>query len=161
MKITLTNEEVAKIRTQSQARGVLNSRSLTGGKGNLVGKAAERMFGKLFPTAQYVDSRAFDYVLNGRKIEVKARGSDREPKSYWDCKIPCYSFHQQACDIYAFFSVKLDGQTGVFLGWLTKAEVAAKATLIKKGTVATSGGIVHEDHYIVLVSDLHPPQSLR
>lgn len=71
--ISLTSQEVVSLKSLSAQRGVLNKRTIVSGQGNLIGFAGEAIFAKAFPAASKVESRDFDFVLSGKKIDVKTR----------------------------------------------------------------------------------------
>ena len=86
--ISLTPQEVGSLNIRANQRGVLNKRTIVSGQGNLIGFAGEAMFAKAFPSATKVDSRDYDFVVAGKTIDVKTRGSDKTPRMDWDCKVP-------------------------------------------------------------------------
>lgn len=161
--ISLTSQEVVSLKSLSAQRGVLNKRTIVSGQGNLIGFAGEAIFAKAFPAASKVESRDFDFVLSGKKIDVKTRGSDKAPRMDWDCKIPTYSFEQQACDIYVFVISRNDATAGLVLGWISKADFKLKARRERADKLFAQYGkhVVDQEYMIVAISDLNPIESLR
>lgn len=161
--ISLTPQEVGSLNIRANQRGVLNKRTIVSGQGNLIGFAGEAMFAKAFPSATKVDSRDYDFVVAGKTIDVKTRGSDKAPRMDWDCKIPTYSFEQQACDIYVFVISRNDATAGLVLGWISKADFKLKARRDRADNLFAQYGkhVVDQEYMIVAISDLNPIESLR
>lgn len=160
--IKLTPKQIETVQARAAARGTLNTRTIVKGEGNVVGFAGEEMFSQAFPKAVKADSRDYDFVLNGKKIDVKTRGSDKTPRMDWDCKIPEYSVNQQACDIYVFVISRNDASSGLVLGWISKQDFKAKAKLQEADQLFAQYGkhVVNQRYMIVPISDLNPIETL-
>jgi hypothetical protein len=156
IRVTLPPEVQAEIRTKSAKRGVLNSKTMLGGKGNETGFAGEAALKILLKSrgvacTQIPDSRDFDFIVNGKKIDVKTRASGAMPCNNWDCKIPDYSLNVQKCDGYVFAVAHPSLAYVTILGYTSKEAFKAKAKAL---SADASGKQYNEPHSAVLVADL-------
>lgn len=156
IRISLPPEVQKAIKVKAANRGVLNSRTMLGGAGNETGFAGEEAFKILAKhrgaTLTHVpDSRDFDFIVNGKKVDVKTRASTATPRNDWDCKVPDYSLKAQKCDGYVFAVAHPSLAYVTILGYTSKENFRSKAKAL--GADA-SGKKLTEPHSAVLVTDL-------
>lgn len=165
--VTLSKTESKLVLNRLGCSSVTNSKSITYKRelGNLAGMTGEAIFKHLFPSAKPTpDNRDHDFILNDRRIDVKSRFSNLEPRPHWDCKIPQYSVDVQKCDIYVFMIVPDDASSGYCLGWMSKQEFRNRATLINSKDLLNGyvkDRIVEADLMVVHIDQLHPIEELE
>ena len=106
----------------------------TDGRSLEAGNYAEVIFWRMYPDARRISDidRQADFVLDGKRIDVKAANRNGPVTGEYECNIE----HRQKdfdCDFYAFFSFNRTAAVMEYCGWISKAEFFAKAKLIRKG----------------------------
>lgn len=115
--------------------GILN-KSLTYGDGNAAGSLAEICFldcfksrGKEIFHAQQFD---YDFIMNNKKIEIKATRVNNLPTLLHQFKLPCNHYDQQ-CDFYCCIYVMNDFSKVFINGYISKKDFFDNAILHMKG----------------------------
>jgi hypothetical protein len=114
---------------------VLNN-SITEGDGNAAGAMAEICFfdyfkdkGKEIIHAQHYD---YDFILNQKKIEIKATRVNNPPRLAHQFKLPCNHYDQQ-CDFYCCIYVMNDFSKVFINGYISKKDFFNNAVLHLEG----------------------------
>lgn len=107
------------------------------GKGNEIGYLAEEAFQIIYPKAIRVNNFDYDFILNGKKIDVKGLFTYHEPKPYHENVFRPRKENQDT-DFYYFISIHASLEYGWNLGWVTR-EFYLKCPDVKKGEIAGSG----------------------
>jgi hypothetical protein len=114
---------------------VLNN-SITEGDGNAAGAMAEICFfdyfkdkGKEIIHAQHYD---YDFILNQKKIEIKATRVNNPPRLAHQFKLPCNHYDQQ-CDFYCCIYVMNDFSKVYINGYISKQDFFDNAILHLEG----------------------------
>jgi len=110
---------------------ILN-KSLTQGDGNAAGAIAEICFldyfssiGKEIFHAQHHD---YDFIMNKKKIEIKATRVNNPPRLAHQFKLPCDHYDQQ-CDFYCCIYVMNDFSKVFINGYISKIDFFNNAIL--------------------------------
>lgn len=157
IKINLPPPVVSDIKARAAKRGVLNSRTMIGGKGNETGFAGEAAFQMLADQRGWTcrpmgGDRDCDFTVDGQRIDVKSRAAAGTPRNDWDCKIPEYSLARQKCDGYVFAIVNPDLSSVWIVGAISKEGFRRKSTPL---THDASGKSYTDPHRAVRISDLN------
>ena len=114
---------------------ILN-KSLTQGDGNAAGAIAEICFldyfssiGKEIFHAQHHD---YDFIMNKKKIEIKATRVNNPPRLAHQFKLPCDHYDQQ-CDFYCCIYVMNDFSKVFINGYISKIDFFNNAILHLEG----------------------------
>ena len=114
---------------------ILN-KSLTHGDGNAAGAIAEICFldyfssiGKEIFHAQHHD---YDFIMNKKKIEIKATRVNNPPRLRHQFKLPCDQYDQQ-CDYYCCIYVMNDFSKVFINGYISKKDFFNNAILHLEG----------------------------
>jgi hypothetical protein len=114
---------------------ILN-KSLTHGDGNAAGAIAEICFldyfssiGKDIFHAQHHD---YDFIMNKKKIEIKATRVNNPPRLRHQFKLPCDHYDQQ-CDFYCCIYVMNDFSKVFINGYISKIDFFDNAILHLEG----------------------------
>ena len=114
---------------------ILN-KSLTQGDGNAAGAIAEICFldyfssiGKDIFHAQHHD---YDFIMNNKKIEIKATRVNNPPRLRHQFKLPCDHYNQQ-CDFYCCIYVMNDFSKVFINGYISKIDFFNNAILHLEG----------------------------
>jgi len=115
--------------------GILN-KSITEGDGNAAGAIAEICFldyfssiGKEIFHAQHHD---YDFLMNNKKIEIKATRVNNPPRLAQNFKLPCDQYDQQ-CDFYCCIYVMNDFSKVFINGYISKIDFFNNAILHLEG----------------------------
>jgi hypothetical protein len=115
--------------------GILDN-SLTQGDGNAAGAIAEICFldyfssiGKDIFHAQHHD---YDFIMNKKKIEIKATRVNNPPRLVHQFKLPCDHYDQQ-CDFYCCIYVMNDFSKVFINGYISKIDFFNNAILHLEG----------------------------
>lgn len=139
----------------SKNEGVYH-RSFTKGDGRMVGFLGEQVFQYLRPGAMQANSRTYDFIVGGKKIEVKTRIMPREP--VWETDDIAIKFNQDPkdyeCDYFAMLGMAKDFSKCWLLGWISKNDFLAKHFIIRKGTKLTARYVAEQDNHAIKLKDL-------
>jgi len=115
--------------------GILDN-SLTHGDGNAAGALAEICFldyfkakGKDIIHAKHYD---YDFIMNKKKIEIKATRVNNPPRLAHQFKLPCDHYDQQ-CDFYCCIYVMNDFSKVFINGYISKIDFFNNAILHLEG----------------------------
>jgi hypothetical protein len=129
--------------------------SLLGGDGKKVGSVGEIVFrdkfgGTLMPRLTY----DYDILLNGKKLEIKAKTRSVVPKFFYSCTIQASSDHQMF-DYLVFITVNKEHTIAYVEGYISREDFYKAAKLCPKGTRNNETGFIYEeDNYVCLQRDL-------
>ena len=113
--------------------------SVTEGKGNEVGALGEVIVWDQFKKiTEYVGSYDYDMIIRGKKVDVKTKLQNFEPKPYHRANIFAYNIRQK-CDYYCFVAILSDLSKGWVIGWKEKDKFFEEAIFKKKGEVDNVG----------------------
>jgi hypothetical protein len=136
---------------------ILN-KSLTQGDGNAAGAIAEICFldyfssiGKEIFHAQHHD---YDFIMNKKKIEIKATRVNNPPRLLHQFKLPCDHYDQQ-CDFYCCIYVMNDFSKVFINGYISKKDFFDNAILHLEGE--TENNFTYKcDTMTMTISQLKP-----
>jgi len=136
--------------------------SITKGRGNYAGRLGELALAKHLGV-EVEDSKDYDVIHEGKKIEVKTKRRAVEPKPDYTVNIAATSLHQKP-DIYAFLSMEyLDRDSGgnyndllnIWLcGYKNAEQFFEEASFWPKGTPDPPAFKTHRDMYVMKIKDL-------
>lgn len=130
--IEVTSEMLERAKAKSEEMGQLRN-SITKGAGNIagfIGEEAVKVF--LGDEAVISNTRNYDILFRGKKIDVKTKRRKAAPKDDYDCSVAAYN-PTQKCDIYAFVSVNYDLKTAYVCGWMTPDDYYANCEAMEQG----------------------------
>jgi hypothetical protein len=140
--------------------GIKNS--ITRGDGNYAGRLGELALAKHLGV-EVEDSKDYDIIHDGKKIEVKTKRRAVKPQPYYTVNIAATSLHQKP-DIYAFLSMEyLDRDSGghysdllnIWLcGYKNAEQFFEEASFWPKGTPDPPAFKTHRDMYVMKIKDL-------
>ena len=140
--------------------GIKNS--ITRGDGNYAGRLGELALARHLGV-DVEDSKDYDIIYEGKKIEVKTKRRAVEPKPDYTVNIAATSLHQKP-DIYAFLSMEyLDRDSGgnytdllhIWLcGYKNSEQFFEEASFWPKGTPDPPAFKTHRDMYVMKIKDL-------
>lgn len=111
--LPFNDEQVKLAKEQAKNLGAIRNSILRGG-GNFAGYLAELALhdyigGDLISNDKGSKKYKYDLVVNGKRVEVKAKRRTKDPKPSWEASIADTSRHQTP-DLYAFLSLTFDKQ---------------------------------------------------
>jgi len=107
---------------------LLNSKTVNGGEQyRIAGQLGEIVFQRLFGKQAIKSPEKdiiYDFILNGKKIDVKCKCRNVPPKPFFEASVFKYQLdkHFEDVDIYVFMSTTKDFKTVWVCGYLGKAE---------------------------------------
>jgi hypothetical protein len=140
-----------------------SSTILDGGSGQRAGLIGEMAFAEALAehriTYQHLGGEAqhHDFLVNGHKIDVKAKQRNVEPSYDYDAHVTS-SIKDKDCRLYVFASVT-DGKP-TLMGWMGKEEFWAEAKEVKEGELDESGKAERADAGKLKYSMLRPMERL-
>lgn len=137
--------------------------SIQEGEGNIYGALGEIVIRDLYISKGFtVDCNStydYDLIIEGHKVDVKAKRSTTKPRPNHLCSIPNFNTHQK-CDFYFFVRVNEKLKECFLLGYMRKEDFFAQATFNKKGELDIhsdrKGWRFKEDCWNVKVEALKP-----
>jgi len=130
--IAITSEMLQRARTKADALGELRN-SITQGAGNLAGFLGEEaMRAFLGEEATFANTKNYDILFRGKKIDVKTKRRKAAPLDDYDCSVAAYNT-QQKCDIYVFASTTYDCKMAYICGWMPHDELFENSTAMEEG----------------------------
>jgi len=112
-------------------------------KDKIVSMLGEICFKKAYPAVTASDNLTYDYLLSGKKIDVKTKVRGLSPKLNFSGCVPKYQAEQEDVTHYCFLSCTIDDDD--YRMWLcgriSKADFMEKAKFWAKGDVDGSNGL--------------------
>ena len=155
-KVVLTEEMKAEAQQMADAMGDGTGRrgSILEGGGDLLGCLGELAFKEVLTTHQYQFPLEIEHKPNPHydldviqiNIDVKTKWAKTMPDKLWEGSVAMGREDNQDVDAFAFMrigyheeamvdGVKVPGNVGWFIGWLSKKDFYDRATPLKKGEV--------------------------
>lgn len=130
--IPVTSEMLERARAKAADLGNLRN-SITKGDGNVAGFLGEEaLLAYLGTEASPVNTRNYDVIFRGWKIDAKTKRRKSAPREDYDCSVAAYNTGQK-CDIYVFASVTYDCKMVHLCGWMPHDEYYEHATAMEEG----------------------------
>lgn len=136
------SQEFIKLANKKMLHNTLN-RSITGGARNLMSTIAELYYLDVMSyiphitDIEYPRSMDYDVLLNGIKIDVKAKQRTVPPRPDYMASIVAYSKEKQKCEWYAFCQINVtksgDFTDFYYIGNISKKAYFKKSVFKKKG----------------------------
>jgi hypothetical protein len=145
-------------RQKAETLGSLK-RSITKGKGNLVGYLGQLAVENAVVGMKREETYDYDLVCDGFRYEVKTKDRTVAPLPEYECSIAGYN-HSQATDYYIFTSTyRMLGtyiyETVYILGYIHQTEYIHKAKFMKKGDFDPANNFTaRADCYNLPISEL-------
>lgn len=134
MTFKITKDLVDQARRRYSFTDVKNS--IRQGSGNVYGALGELVVLEYYKQkgAEVLDYQAadFDFLINGRKVDVKTRVCRAEPLPWFRCNLPAYSVTQKT-EFYIFVYVNKQMTQAHLLGGINKADFLRLARFYKSG----------------------------
>ena len=157
IEVKITPELIERAKKKTATVGVLQG-SITGSASHVVGAIGELVVADLTGATE-ANTRDYDLVLDGKRIDVKTKRCNTKPKHYYDCTIPAHGTKQD-CDSYIFVRIKIDGTKAWILGEVDKCVFYEKATHHRRGDIDPDNGFVFKaDCYNLPIQELNDVES--
>lgn len=160
--ITLSQNDQLQAGREADSLGVLNN-SITGGRGNLAGKLGEIAVARFLGVKRGRDTRDYDLLYEGKRIEVKTKNCTSPPKPSYRVSVAATNIRQQ-CDFYVFTRLLSDLKTCYLLGFMPKEVFYKEAEYYEKGQVDPDGDgkwVFKESCYNMPIEALRGMEGLR
>lgn len=134
IEISVNNDALMYAQKQAKEMGKINN-SITNGRGNIAGFLGEKVVSDYIgPPCKIENTRDYDLVCDGVKVDVKTKRTSVEPKPHYECSVAATSTHQK-CDTYIFARVSYDLKKCWILGKIKKNKYFKIARLMRKGEI--------------------------
>lgn len=158
---TPSQDTLSKANQIAKIQGNLKN-SITNGERNSQGVLGELAVKKyLGINADIKGTKDYDFIYNGKKIEVKTMGTNYNPNDTYICSINKNSAFQD-CDIYVFCFLNLKTNKLFIYGWCTKKYFYENCYYQPKGEpVRGLEKGLKEDQYRLKVTNLNKMKELK
>lgn len=153
IEFQITQDMLERANTKAIAVGNIGGKSFMGGTRNINGFLGEEMFKKQFPQAVLFDTYDYDFMLKGKKIEVKTRTLKVFPNAPIEFAL-AHMNPNRDFDYIAFYIIKADLSKGWGLGWISKQDFFNKCKTKNKGEPMPQGGAYLSEGKSILQTDL-------
>lgn len=165
IEVKIPAQVKAQIEKKANRRGVLNSKTLIGGEGNLAGFAGEAIVQIFCPFLKKdTGNKDWDFISADGKVhfDAKAKGnSEVKPLPHFDCTVPMYQVQGQNCDVYIFTRIAPDLSRGWINGYINKQRFLKEGTLRKAGSKYNNEGrATIGEHLVIPICRLMPIEYL-
>jgi hypothetical protein len=143
-------KQVAKFINPKEHKRVLES-----SKSKLIGYFGECAFKQLRPAAQHFDSTHFDFISNGKKIDVKTREKNNFPDDM-KCFFVSADSRKRQPEFYVFAFADLERHQVDFVGWMSYKQIEQCAVLKKAGDTIDGKHKVKVDTFVIFKNKLKP-----
>ena len=167
-KIKLSDEVLSKAKEYS--KGKTYKRSMRGEQGTNVGAIGEYVakdylegFGLAVSDNRGTETATqYDFLVNGKSVEVKTKDRTVPPKSFYECSVPLYNHSHQKPDWFIFLSLhRIDTpymddswyEDAYILGMTTYDFIEKEGITVMKGEVDESNGWMCKESCINLPID--------
>ena len=167
-KIKLSDEVLNKAKEYS--KGKKYKRSMRGEEGTNIGAIGEYVAKEYLEALgmDVLDNRdtesatKYDFLVNGKKVEVKTKDRTVPPKSFYECSVPLYNHSHQKPDWFVFLSLhRVDTpymkssryEDAYILGASTYEHIQEEGITVMKGEVDESNGWMCRESCINLPID--------
>jgi|TARA_A100000171_G_scaffold4136_1_gene3390 hypothetical protein len=152
IQVTITPDVLRRAEKKAALVGNIGG-SITGSASHVVGAIGEVIVADLLG-AEEVNSKDYDLIHKGKRIDVKTKRCNTAPRTYYDCSVAAHGT-RQACDSYVFVRIKIDGTKAWVLGEIDKPTFYSNATYYRRGDVDPDNGFVFKaDCYNLPISEL-------
>jgi hypothetical protein len=146
-------EEVMKQAGKKAAEMTMLNGSITNGTSNVLGCMGEILVQK-YLKASPSNTYDYDIVHAGRRIDVKTKRCDSEPRLHYDCSVAAHG-SQQDCDEYVFVRILHNFKRAWILGSITKQDFYDKAKRWSRGDIDPDNNYTFRaDCYNIPISEL-------
>ena len=128
--------------------------SITEGSSNIFGALGEILIYDQYKDMFNVDFQStyeYDMLIEGYRVDVKAKRTTVVPKENYLCSITKY---KQDCDFYFFVRISTDQRIGYLLGYMQRDEFFTKAKYKSKGDLDVDGFVFKADGWHLQIKDL-------
>lgn len=153
LRLEITSDMIARAKERLKKMPKCLRNSITGGKATLHGLVGEELLAE-FLHAEVKDTRDYDLLKNGIRLEVKTKRTTVVPQGFHEASIAEFNTRQD-CDYYLFTRMFKDFSGAWFLGVMPKYVYLHKARLLRAGTIDGSNGfLVKADCWNLRVDEL-------
>ena len=153
IEIDITKDMIEQCKAKAQDIGRLKN-SITKGQGNLAGIVGEYIVHKYLKASEWQNTYDYDLIENNKKIDVKTKRSNYEPRDDFRVAVASTSLHQN-CDEYIFVFILTDLGKAWIAGKKSKEEYFNNATKMIKGQVDPFNNFkVRADCYNLQIKEL-------
>jgi hypothetical protein len=139
IKFKITNEMIAQAKREAaEYQGSFSDKRsiIKNGGGTTAGIISEIHFGQHFKDAIRTQEFSHDFILNGKKIEIKSVRRTVDPEPHFIANNATTSDHQKGDDTYlVFYSLNHKTKFGTMCGYINSLEFYAQAIFHPKGEV--------------------------
>lgn len=152
IEVDITEEMLTDAKTTVKQLGAHKNNYRSSPDSMITGYLGEVVFSTVID-AENKNTYDYDFVKDGKTIDVKTKRVKGKPQDYWQVSVFSYNTKQK-CDYYAFVQVNTEYTKGWVIGCVPKTDFLAKAYLVKKGVKQPNGLIPKQDSYNLTVGDI-------
>lgn len=158
IEITVTQEMIDKTQLLLETEYVCNEMSVLSGAGNFSGKLAEVVYQYYFPEAIRKNTKHYDFIHNGYKVDIKSKTGNYIPNVLTNSvNVHTYSLEHQKCEFYVFMSVHNSFSKVWIIGGCSKQFFRDNSIMFPKGTIMSNTGYeLYRDTNMLEISKLTP-----
>ena len=131
-------EDMMQEATKQAASYPILSGSITNGHSAVLGCLGEVIVQRHL-SVEPANTYDYDLIHKGKRIDVKTKRCDTEPRGYYDCSVTAHG-SKQDCDEYIFVRILLNFKRAWILGSISKEEFFSKARKFNRGDVDPDNG---------------------
>ncbi len=120
---------------------------------NEIGTLGMQVFQREYPDAIPSDSRAYNFILKGKRISTRTRCGNAPPLDYFEWAVPLIR-NVHLIDFFVFLFVFKDKRRGILCGYLSREEFLAKAQRKHKGDLMPQGGMYRSNSHAITLEQL-------
>jgi len=153
MKVKITPEMRRRAKEIAEAHRVyLTDNSFNKGRSLVHGEMGEIIFETRYKKAERVNDFNYDFVYEGKRIEIKSSKVQTTPKGKYEISVPAYNM--QETDYYVFTAILWDCTDAWIHGFISKEDFNKKAVFVKKGSRTEAGFVSKVDCYRLPINQL-------
>jgi hypothetical protein len=151
--VEFTKDELSKamrVAAEMEANGLP---TFVGESARIVGTLGEIAFNKTYPDAERRNESNYDFLLAGRRTEIKSHVCNTRPSASWEV---APNKNSQWPDYFVFCFVHSSFEYGWIAGYVSVTDFHNKSVKVLAGDPRPNGGVYKSDGYRFLVKDLMP-----
>jgi hypothetical protein len=152
LKTVITHRMLLTAVCRSVAMGSLRLSFMSGDR-NIVGLVGEEIYSQHAPNATRMDTYDYDFIVKGKKVDVKTRIVTSEPKPSYEMAILLTRANQEV-DFYVFCSVSKQFTEGWLMGFLSKDEFLERAQYVEEGSPMPQGGHYRSNAHVIQLDQI-------
>lgn len=151
--IEFTKEEIDAATNEAFRMATNGLTDFGGDSGLIVGCLGETAFNKLFPDAERTNEKHYDFILSGKKTEIKSHICNVRPCVDWEV---APKKNNQNPDYFIFCFIHSSFEYGWVAGYIKADDFYTQAVKVNKGDKRPNGGEYKSHGFRFMVKDLMP-----